>query len=95
MALVSEEDRAIFEQMRLQLVVWLRVEAVRAGIDISDQSPSQLLERLHEQDNSDETRLQIVSTLLNLSNQVIKNGQASLIDYKQALMFHLMHTRRF
>src|SRR6266702_7273817 len=94
LALVSEEDRAIFEQMRLQLVVWLRVEAVRAGIDISDQGPAQLLERLHEQDNFDETRLQIVSTLLNLSNQVIKNGQASLIDYKQALMFHLMHTRR-
>ena len=54
----------------------------------------QLLELLRQQDNFDETRLQVVSTLLNLANQVIKNGSASLFDYKQALMFHLMHTKR-
>jgi hypothetical protein len=92
--LVSEEDMAIFEQLRHQLVVWLRIEAVRSGMEISNLSPSQLLELLRQNNNGDETRLQVVSTLLNLSNQVIKNGQASLFDYKQALMFHLMHTRR-
>ncbi len=92
--LVSEEDMAIFEQLRHQLVVWLRIEAVRSGLEISNLSPSQLLELLRQNNNGDETRLQVVSTLLNLSNQVIKNGQASLFDYKQALMFHLMHTRR-
>ncbi len=91
---VSEEDVAIFEEMRRQLLVWLRIETVRAGMDISGQSSSQLLELLHQQDRVDETRLQVISTLLNLSNQVIKNGQASLLDYKQAMMFHLMHTRR-
>lgn len=92
--LVSEEDVAIFEQLRHQLMVWLRIEAVRSGLDISGQGPSQLLEQLRQQDNFDETRLQVVSTLLNLSNQVIKNGHATLLDYKQAMMFHLMHTRR-
>jgi hypothetical protein len=92
--LVSEEDVAIFEQLRHQLMVWLRIEAVRSGMDISGQGPSQLLEQLRQQDNFDETRLQVVSTLLNLSNQVIKNGHATLLDYKQAMMFHLMHTRR-
>ncbi|MEO8952993.1 MAG: hypothetical protein ABI396_10480 [Ktedonobacteraceae bacterium] len=92
--MVSEEDVAIFEQMRHQLVLWLRVEAVRSGIDISNQGPTQLLELLRQQDKSDETRLQIVSTMLNLCNQVMKNGKAGLYDYKQALMFHLMHTRR-
>ena len=90
----SGEDVAIFEQMRHQLIVWLRIEAVRSGKDISGQGPSQLLDLLHQQENYDETRLQVVSTLLNLSNQVIKNGQASLLDYKQALMFHLIHTTR-
>jgi len=37
--------------------------------------------------------LQIVSTLLNLCNQVMKNGQASPFDNKHALMLHLMHTK--
>jgi hypothetical protein len=91
---VGEDDIAIFDQMRHQLIVWLRIEAVTAGLEISGQGPSQLLERLRQQGRLDETRLQVVSTLLNLSNQVIKTGMVSMIDYKQALMFHLMHTRR-
>lgn len=91
---VNEEDIAIFEQMRHQLVVWLRVEIVRSGKDIAGQGPLQLLELLRQQNGIDETRLQVVSTLLNLSNQVIKNGHATLLDYKQALMFHLIHTGR-
>lgn len=92
--LLPEGDLAIFERLRQELIVWLRIEAVRSGMDISNQGPSQLIELLHKQDNLDESRLQIVSTLLNLANQVIKNGQASLLDYKQALMLHLMHTKR-
>ena len=92
--LVGEEDVAIFEQMRYQLIVWLRIEAIRSGLEVANQTPSHLLEVLHQQDNRNETSLQVVSTLLNLSSQVIKNGKASIFDYKQALMFHLMHTRR-
>src|SRR6266702_2941546 len=89
-ALVSDEDVAIFEQMRHKLVVWLRIEAVRSGLDISNQGPSQLLELLRQLGNFDETRLQIVSTLLDLANQVSKNRQATLLDYKQGLLFYLM-----
>ncbi len=92
--LVSDEDVVIFEQMRHQLVMWLRIEAVHAGIDISGQGPSELLELLSQEHGFDETRLQVVSTLLNLSNQIIATGHASLLDYKQAMMFYLMHTRR-
>jgi len=91
--LVGEDDMAIFEQMRHQLLVWLRVEAVKASLEINGQGPAQLLELLRQQGRLDETRLQVVSTLLNLANQIIKTGSISLIDYKQALMFHLMHTR--
>ncbi|GLV56945.1 hypothetical protein KDH_37840 [Dictyobacter sp. S3.2.2.5] len=90
----GEDDLAIFEQMRHQLVIWLRVEAISAGLEISNQSPTQLLEMLRQQARFDETRLQVVSTLLNLANQVMKTGLVSVLDYKQALMFHLMHTRR-
>jgi hypothetical protein len=90
---VGEDDVAIFEQMRHQLFIWLRVEAVRAGLDIAGQSPSQLMDALHQQAKIDETRLQVVSTLLNLANQVIKTGLVSILDYKQGLMFYLMHTR--
>lgn len=90
----SGEDVAIFEEMRHQLVVWLRVEAVRAGLDISNQGPTQLLDLLRQQEKRDETRLQVVSTMLNLCNQVIKNGKAGLYDYKQALIFHIMHTKQ-
>jgi hypothetical protein len=89
----ANEDIAIFEQMRHQLVVWLRVEAVRSGMDISGLSPLQLLELLRQQRSFDETRLQIISTLLNVSNQVIKSGQANLLDYKQGLMFYLIHSQ--
>lgn len=91
---IGDDDIAIFEQMRHQLILWLRVEALHAGLEISDQSPPQLLEMLRHQERYDDTRLQVVSTLLNLSNQVIKNGRVSVIDYKQALTFYLMHTRR-
>lgn len=87
------EDVAIFEQLRHQLLLWLRVEAVQCGLDISGQSAGQLLDLLRQQDSMDETHLQVVSNLLNLANQVTNNGHASLLDYKQAMMFHLMHTR--
>jgi hypothetical protein len=93
MVSVGDEDVAIFEQMRHQLLIWLRVEAVRAGLDITGQSPSQLMDALHQHAKIDETRLQVVSTLLNLANQVIKTGLVSILDYKQGLMFYLMHTR--
>ncbi len=87
------EDVVIFERMHFQLVLWLRIEAVRLGKDITSQTPLQLLELLRQQKGIDERRLQIVSTLLNLSNQVIKNGQASLSEYKQGLIFYMMHTQ--
>ena len=93
-ALVSDEDVVIFEEMRHQLMVWLRVEIVRAGVDLAGQSPAQLLDILGQQDGADETRLQIVSTLLGLANQVIANGYATLVEYKQSMMFYLIHTRR-
>jgi hypothetical protein len=91
--LVSEEDVVIFEQMRHQLVIWARVEAVRAGIDIAGHEPAELLELLQQLDGVDETRLQVTSTLLNLCDQIIAAGNASLLEYKQAVMFYLMHTR--
>lgn len=93
MVSIGEDDIAIFEQMRHQLLVWLRIEAIRAGLDIAGQSPSQLMDVLHQQSRIDETRLQVVSTLFNLANQVIKTRVVSILDYKQALMFYLMHTR--
>ena len=92
--LVGDENVMIFEQLRHQLVMWLRVEAVRCGLDISGQNATQLLELVRRQDRFDETRLQVVSTLLNLSDQVIATGHADLFEYKQAMMFYLMHTRR-
>ncbi len=92
--MLSDEDVVIFEEMRHQLLVWLRVEVVHAGLDLSGQSLTELIEMLRQQDGVDETRLQVVSTLLNLINQVIANGYATLVEYKQAMMFYLIHTRR-
>jgi hypothetical protein len=84
----------IFEQMRHQLIIWLRVEAVRAGIELGNQNPFQLIDVLRHQDGVDLPRVQVVSTLLNMCDQVISGGRATLFDYKQAMMFYLMHTRR-
>jgi hypothetical protein len=94
-ALVGEEDVVIFEQMRHQLVVWTRVEAVRVGIDIAGQEASELLDLLQHLDGFDETQLQVTATLINLCDQIIAAGQANLLEYKQAIMFYLMHTRSF
>jgi polyphosphate kinase len=90
---ISDEDVMIFEQMKYQLIVWLRVEAVRLGLDFANQTPLQLVDLLRQQEGFDETRLQILTTLLNLSDTVSAKGQAELVDYKQAMMFYLMHTR--
>lgn len=92
--IVSDEDVVIFEQMKYQLIVWLRIEAVRLGIDIADRTPLQLIDLLRDQEGFDDTRLQVVTTLLHLADTVCAKGQAALIDYKQAMMFYLMHTRR-
>jgi hypothetical protein len=90
---VSDEDVVIFEQMKYQLLVWLRIESVRLGIDIADRTPLQLIDLLRDQAGFDDTRLQVVTTMLQLADTVSAKGQASLIDYKQAMMFYLMHTR--
>jgi len=92
--MLSDEDVVIFEQMKHQLVVWLRIEAVRLGLDITNQSPLQLIDQLYHQEGFDEAHLQVVTTLLQLIESVITKGHAALIDYKQAMMFFLMHTRR-
>jgi hypothetical protein len=92
--LTGDEDMVIFEQMRHQLVVWLRVQAVRAGVSLSGQNAFQLVDSLRHQDGMDAARLQVVSTLLNMCDQIITSGRATLFDYKQAMMFYLMHTRR-
>src|SRR5207244_10340431 len=68
-ALVSEEDVVIFEQMRHQLVVWTRVEAVHDGIDIAGHEPAELVELLQQFDGLDESRLQVTFTLINLCYQ--------------------------
>lgn len=91
---VDDEDVVIFEQMRYQLIVELRVEAVRSGIELNGQSAPQLIEVLRHQEDMDLARLQVVSTLLNMCDQIITSGHATLFDYKQAMMFYLMHTRR-
>jgi hypothetical protein len=91
---MGDDDLAIFEEMRHQMMIWLRVEAVRSGLELAGQGPAQLLDQLRQQPRCDETRLQVISTLLNLANQVIKTGLVSVLDYKQALTFHLMHTRQ-
>lgn len=93
-AITTDEDVVIFEQMRHQLIIWLRVEAVRAGVELGSQTTFQLVDILRHQDGVDTARLQVVSTLLNMCDQIITGGHATLFDYKQAMMFYLMHTRR-
>lgn len=93
-AMTTDEDVVIFEQMRHQLIIWLRVEAVRAGIEPGTQNPFQLVDVVRHQDGVDTARVQVVSTLLNMCDQIISSGRATLFDYKQAMMFYLMHTRR-
>jgi hypothetical protein len=84
----------IFEQLRHQLIIWLRVEAVRSGAELHGQGGFQLVELLRQQEGVDLARLQVVSTLLTMCDQIITSGRATLFDYKQAMMFYLMHTRR-
>ncbi len=93
-ALPGDEDVVIFEQLRHQLLIWLRVETVRSGAELNGQGAFQLVEILRHQDGVDLARLQVVSTLLNMCDQIITSGRATLFDYKQAMMFYLMHTRR-
>jgi hypothetical protein len=89
----SDEDMVIFESMRVQLIIWLRVEAIRSNLETNGLNPFQLVEALRHQEGMDLSRLQVVSTLLTMCEQILSKGQATIYDYKQSMMFYLMHTR--
>jgi len=90
---VADQDTSLFTQLQQQVTIWIKVAAVSNGLDITHLPTAEIAAQLRRAAMVDETELTIATSLLELAERVQRAGSASLVDYKQALMLHLLHRR--
>jgi hypothetical protein len=88
-----DTDISLFAQVQQQVTIWIKVAAVSHDLDIAGLSVEEIVARLRQAAAVGETELTIATSLLDLADRVQRAGQASLLDYKRALMLHLLHRR--
>lgn len=93
---MSGHDRAIFVQLREQLLQSLASAAASYGLTYTPDDPAGLLEGLRVRDAVDPGDLRLAEGILALTARVIQEGRAGLDEYRQALMLYLLfHRGRF
>jgi hypothetical protein len=90
----GRSDRAIFQQIRDQLLGTMGVAARSYGIAASLDDPAGLLAALREQDLIDEGDLRLAEGVLALCGKVIAADRASIDDYREAMTLYLLFNRR-
>jgi hypothetical protein len=88
-----DTDTSLFGQLQQQVTLWIKVAAVSRDLDITNLPAAEIAAQLRRTAAIDEAELTIATSLLELAERVQQAGQASLLDYKQALMLHLLHRR--
>ncbi len=87
------QDRAIFQQLRQQLLQALETAAHSYGVAFAASDPAGTLAGLRAVDAIDEADLRLAEGILAVSARVIGEGRADLETYRQALMLYLLFHR--
>ena len=90
---LMEGDVMIFAQLQHQVGTWVKMAAVSHQIDISGRDALELIAELRRMAALEEAELQVVESLVTLCQRVVRSKQATVDDYKQAMMLYLLHHR--
>jgi hypothetical protein len=90
---MSEADVLIFVQLQHQVSTWVKIAAVSHQIEITGQDIPELVAELRHTAALEEAELQVIESLVGLCQRVTTTRQATMDDYKQAMMLYLLHHR--
>ncbi|HEX6779685.1 MAG TPA: hypothetical protein VF099_15875, partial [Ktedonobacterales bacterium] len=80
-------------QLQHQVGTWVKMAAVSHQIDISGRDALELITDLRRMAALEEAELQVVESLVTLCQRIVTSKQATVDDYKQAMMLYLLHHR--
>jgi hypothetical protein len=90
---MTEADVLIFVQLQHQVSTWVKIAAVSHQIEITGQDIPGLVAELRHTAALEEAELQVIESLVALCQRVATTRQATMEDYKQAMMLYLLHHR--
>ncbi len=90
---MTEADVLIFVQLQHQVSTWVKIAAVSHQIEITGQDIPELVAELRHTAALEEAELQVIESLVALCQRVTSTRQATMEDYKQAMMLYLLHHR--
>jgi hypothetical protein len=90
---MTEADVLIFVQLQHQVATWVKIAAVSHQIEITGQDIPELVAELRHTAALEEAELQVIESLVALCQRVASTRQATMEDYKQAMMLYLLHHR--
>ncbi len=90
---VTDGDVMIFSQLQHQISTWIKMAAVSHQIDLAGRDAAELVAELRRMAALEEAELQVIESLVALCHRVTTTKQATMEDYKQAMMLYLLHHR--
>lgn len=83
----------IFAQLQHQISTWVKMAAISHQIDLAGRDAAELVTELRRTAALEEAELQVIESLVALCYRVTSTKQATMEDYKQAMMLYLLHHR--
>jgi hypothetical protein len=90
---LTDGDVMIFYQLQHQISTWVKMAAVSHQIDLAGRDAPELVAELRRMAALEEAELQVIESLVALCYRVTSTKQATMDDYKQAMMLYLLHHR--
>ncbi len=90
---LTDGDVMIFSQLQHQISTWVKMAAVSHQIDLAGRDAPELVKELRRTAALEEAELQVIESLVALCYRVTSTKQATMEDYKQAMMLYLLHHR--
>jgi hypothetical protein len=90
---MTDGDVMIFSQLQHQISIWVKMAAVSHQIDLAGRDAAALVAELRRTAALEEAELQVIESLVALCQRVTSTKQATMDDYKQAMMLYLLHHR--
>jgi hypothetical protein len=90
---LTDGDVMIFAQLQHQISTWVKMAAVSHQIDLAGRDAAELVVELRRMAALEEAELQVIESLVALCSRVTLTKQATMDDYKQAMMLYLLHHR--